>query len=205
MIISFFKKIISLFIKNDDSIETEEKAINGKYVTMVWGQKVSQTFRNRIYWIALDLDINIDYLMSLIAFESAETFSASIKNAAGSGATGLIQFMPSTAKSLGTTTDALAKMSPEEQLNWVYKYLKPYKGRIQSLSDLYMAVLWPRGVGEPDNYFLFKKGTVAYRQNAGLDLNKDGLITKAEASAKVKEKLERGELYAWSGYVYPFD
>ncbi|WP_432786950.1 hypothetical protein AAEX37_01012 [Oligella sp. MSHR50489EDL] len=204
MIITFFKKILSIFINSDSDIE-KDKVINGKYVTMVWGQKVSQTFRNRAYWIALDLDINIDYLMSLIAFESAETFSAGVKNAAGSGATGLIQFMPATAISLGTTTDALSKMTAEDQLNWVYKYLLPYKGRVKTLSDLYMAVLWPRAVGEPDNYVLFRQGTVAYLQNSGLDINKDGLITKADASAKVKEKLERGELYAWSGYVYPYD
>ena len=204
MIITFFKKILSIFINSDSEIEKDE-VINGKYVTIAWGQKVSQTFRNRAYWIALDLDINIDYLMSLIAFESAETFSAGVKNAAGSGAIGLIQFMPATAISLGTTTDALSKMTAEDQLNWVYKYLLPYKGRVKTLSDLYMAVLWPRAVGEPDNYVLFRRGTVAYRQNSGLDVNKDGLITKADASAKVKEKLERGELYAWSGYVYPFD
>lgn len=41
--------------------------------------------------------------MAAMAFESGETFSPSIKNAAGSGAVGLIQFMPSTAKALGTS------------------------------------------------------------------------------------------------------
>lgn len=184
----------------------EEKEVKkGMLITLAWGQKVSQEFRDRLYWIALELDINADYLMSLIAFESGETFSASVKNAAGSGATGLIQFMPSTARGLGTTTDKLAAMTPEDQLNYVYKYLKPYKGRIQTLSDLYMAVLWPAGVGRPADYVLFSGG-VAYRQNAGLDLNKDGKITKAEAAARVEEKLKRGrtEQFIWSGHVCPY-
>jgi hypothetical protein len=48
-------------------------------------------------------------------------------NAAGSGATGLIQFMPKIAKDLGTTTSALAKMSAEEQLVYVEKYLTTRK------------------------------------------------------------------------------
>lgn len=194
--------IKQLFIKP----KKEEKEVKkGMLITLAWGQKVSQEFRDRLYWIALELDINADYLMSLIAFESGETFSASVKNAAGSGATGLIQFMPSTARGLGTTTNKLAAMTPEDQLNYVYKYLKPYKGRIQTLSDLYMAVLWPAGVGKPANYVLFSGG-VAYRQNAGLDLNKDGKITKAEAAARVEEKLKRGrtEQFIWSGHVYPY-
>ena len=200
---SFIINLIKhFFIK---SKKEEEEVKKGVLTTLAWGQKVSQTFRNRLYWIALELDINPDYLMGLIAFESGETFSASVKNAAGSGATGLIQFMPSTARSLGTTTDKLAAMTPEDQLNYVYKYLKPYKGRIQTLSDLYMAVLWPAGVGKPANYVLFSGG-VDYRQNAGLDLNKDGKITKAEAAARVEEKLKRGrtEQFVWSGHVYPY-
>lgn len=35
-------------------------------------------------------------------------------------------------------------------------------------------------------------GGVAYRQNVGLDVNRDGTITKAEATALVQSKLQRG-------------
>lgn len=151
---------------------------------MAWGAKVSPTFRERVRWIADTLEISADDLMSCMAWESGRSFSPSIKNMAGSGATGLIQFMPSTAKSLGTTTAALAKMTAEDQLNFVYKYFRPWKGKLKSLSDVYMAILWPKAVGKPDDYALFTGG-VAYRQNAGLDLNKDGKVTKAECSAKL--------------------
>jgi hypothetical protein len=48
--------------------------------------------------------------MACMAFEKGETFSPCVKNP-GSSATGLIQFMSSTAKSLGTTTNDLCKMS----------------------------------------------------------------------------------------------
>jgi hypothetical protein len=124
--------------------------------------------------------------MACMAWESGRSFSASVKNMAGSGATGLIQFMSSTAKGLGTTTAALALMSAEDQLNFVYRYFRPYAGKLKSLSDVYMVILWPKAVGQPDDYVLFQgTGSVAYRQNAGLDTNKDAKVTKAETAAKL--------------------
>ena len=163
--------------------------------SLAWGLKVSPTFRDRVFWIESQLGIDADYQIAAMAFESGETFHANVRNAAGSGAVGLIQFMPSTARSLGTTTEKLAAMTPEDQLNYVYKYFKPYKGRLRTLSDVYMAILWPRGVGKPESYPLFVRGKsplANYDQNAGLDTNKDGVITKAEAAAKVQAKLLKG-------------
>ncbi|MBU4609120.1 lytic transglycosylase [Achromobacter sp. GG226] len=174
---------------------------------MAWGQKVSQTFRDRITWTADALGVELDYLMAVMAFETGETFSASVRNGAGSGATGLIQFMPATARGMGTTTDALAAMSAEDQIAYVYRYLLPYKGRMRTLSDVYMAVLWPAAIGKPESAPLWTQAErpTTYRQNAGLDGNRDGTITKAEAAGKVREKLERGlmPLYAWTGAVHP--
>jgi len=163
--------------------------------SLAWGLKVSPTFRDRVFWIGNELQLSPDNLMGCIAWESGETFRADVRNAAGSGAVGLIQFMPSTAKSLGTSTDALAAMTPENQLNYVYKYFKPYKGRLNTLSDLYMAILWPRAVGKAESYALFVQGRsplANYEQNKGLDVNKDGVITKAECTAKVSAKLLKG-------------
>ena len=36
---------------------------------------------------------------------------------------------------------------------------------------------------------MFRKGTIQYDQNKGLDKNKDGVVTKSEASAKASEHL----------------
>jgi hypothetical protein len=135
------------------------------------------------------LNTDPNWLMSCIAFESGRSFSPSITNAAGSGATGLIQFMPSTAQALGTSTEALARMSAVEQLEWVEKYFRPSAGRLKTLEDVYMAILWPAAVGKPDSYVLFvkadKRHPKRYIQNAGLDWNKDGKITKrARVSAR---------------------
>lgn len=154
---------------------------------IAWGAKVSETFRGRVWWMADTLGIDPDDLMACMAWESGRTFSASVLNKAGSGAIGLIQFMPATARALGTSTVALSQMSAEDQLNYVYKYFLPYKGRLRTLADLYMAILWPAAVGKPDDYVLFdrKKRPVAFRQNAGLDTDRNGKVTKAECSAKL--------------------
>lgn len=166
---------------------------------IAWGKKVTQLFKEKVLWIVDDLkwpEQAADWLMACMAFESGESFRSDIRNGAGSGAVGLIQFMPSTASALGVDVPTLAKMSPEAQLFYVHKYFKPYKGRINSLSDLYMAILWPVGVGKTDSYILWDKKTkpVTYRQNSGLDVNKDLVITKGEAAKKVSEKLARGLL-----------
>ena len=166
-----------------------------------WGSKVTGAFKKRTLEVAEHLEIDPNYLMAAMAFESAESFSPAIKNAAGSGATGLIQFMPRTAKGLGTTTDKLAKMTAVEQLDYVQKHFQPYKGRCKSLSDVYMAILWPAAVGKPEDHVLFDKSKHAkrYSQNAGLDANKDGKITKKEAAAKVEKKLQSGNQPGYKG------
>jgi hypothetical protein len=61
---------------------------------IAWGKKVAGAFKNKIIQIGAQLEVSPDYLMACIAFETGATFSPSIKNAAGSGAVGLIQFMP---------------------------------------------------------------------------------------------------------------
>lgn len=172
---------------------------------LAWGSKVSALFRERVHWISDQLGIDASDLMACMAWESGETFSPDIRNGAGSGAVGLIQFMPATAQGLGTTVERLATMAPEEQLNYVYKYFQPYKGRLKTLSDLYMAILWPSAVGRQEDYVVFNKNDVKfpkrYLQNRGLDVNGDGVITKAECAAKVKAKLARGlqSEFAWIG------
>jgi hypothetical protein len=139
----------------------------------------------------MELQCDPNYLMAAMAFESAETFSPSIQNHQ-SGATGLIQFMPATAHGLGTSIQALAAMTAVEQLDWVLAYFRPRKGKLNTLSDLYMAILWPAAVGKPEDSPLFKRPSIAYEQNAGLDTDHDGVITKEEAASKVAAKLQKG-------------
>lgn len=164
---------------------------------LAWGNRVSEGFRKKVLDICKEFNWtgeHASWLMACIAFETAETFNPSIQNRAGSGATGLIQFLPSTAKGLGTTTELLKWMGDVEQLSYVRDYLKPYYQRVSSLSDMYMAILAPIAIGRPDDKPLYSSGA-AYRMNAPLDINNDGIITKGEASRFVKAKLEKGMAY----------
>ena len=163
--------------------------------SLVWGKKVSQGFRVKVREIAEKLRMDPNYLMAVMAFETGKSFSPSIENEAGSGATGLIQFMPSTATGLGTSTSQLARMSAEQQLDWVYKYYKPFTGRLNTLADAYMAVLWPVAVGKPGSHVMFKKPSIQYNQNAGLDVNRNGEITKDEATTRVAQTMKQGQKY----------
>src|SRR5215813_9792931 len=123
--------------------------------TLAFGKRVTPAFASKVRDIAGGLGCDPSWLMACMAFESAETFSPSILNGAGSGAVGLIQFMPSTAAALGTSTEALAKMSAEAQLDFVRQYFAPQRGRLQSLDDVYMAILWPAAIGKASDFVLF--------------------------------------------------
>lgn len=161
---------------------------------LAWGNKVSKEFRLRAFKLRDAFgwnDNQLNYLMACMAFETGETFSPTVVNGAGSGAVGLIQFMPATLKSMGYTVEQAKAMSAVQQLDLVQKYFQPYYKRTKTLSDMYMAILLPKYVGASEASVLFSGG-VAYRQNAGLDLDKDGGVTKKEATAKVQAKLDKG-------------
>lgn len=183
------------------------------YIPLPFGRKVSKEFKNAVISTASRLGMDPADLMVCMAFETGATFSPSIRNGAGSGATGLIQFMPSTAlpyfytaaqiagmteaqkKANGrAATDRLAAMSAVEQLSYVERYFQPYKGRLKNLGDVYMAILWPAGVGKSDSFVLWDKASrpTTYRQNSGLDVNRNGSITRGEALAKINEMKGRG-------------
>ncbi|KVH29379.1 SH3 domain-containing protein [Burkholderia cepacia] len=177
---------------------------------IAWGKRVGEEFKAKVMEISEDLRVDPDYLMSCMAFETGETFRPDIRNAAGSGATGLVQFMPSTAVGLGTTTDKLSKMTAVEQLEYVHRYFLPSKGRLRELEDVYMHILYPAAVGKPGEYVIADKyvredsGVIKidkngnkvinkmYAQNIGLDVDGNEKITKTEAASKVREKYKKG-------------
>ena len=163
---------------------------------LAWGAKVSPRFRTAATDGARALGVDASWLMACMAFESGETFRPDVRNAAGSGAVGLIQFMPATAAALGTTTEALAMMTAEDQLAFVFAYFRPSRGRLENLGDLYMAILWPGGIGKADDFVLFDRADpdhpARYVQNAGLDLDRDGRVTRKEACRRVRAKLDKG-------------
>jgi peptidoglycan hydrolase-like protein with peptidoglycan-binding domain len=160
-----------------------------KLIDVPGSANTSAEFRDKVVQIADRLGTNPNFLMAVMSFETGGTFSPSVPNKAGSGAVGLIQFMPTTAKGLGTSTAALAAMSAEAQLEFVEKHFRPFKGRLRTVEDTYMAVLFPRAVGKGSEFVLFQRPSVAFDQNRGLDIDGDGRITVFDASFKVRQLL----------------
>jgi len=56
----------------------------------------------------------------------------------------------------------LAQMTAVEQLDFVALYLKRFKGKMNPLSDVYMTILFPTAVGEPDASVLFRRPSGRY-------------------------------------------
>lgn len=99
------------------------------------------------------------------------------------GASGLIQFTRTTAKGLGTSVESLRYMTNVQQMEWVEKYYRPWKSRLNSFIDLYLATFFPAALGRPDDWVIqtssLSAGYIA-SQNKGVDLNKDNKITVGE-------------------------
>jgi hypothetical protein len=129
---------------------------------------LTEEFKSAVSSMSSRLGTKADWVLAVMNFETGGTFSTSIQNPS-SHATGLIQFMPDTARTLGTSIEALAKMTQIEQLVYVEKYFNPYKGKMNSLEDVAMAVFYPAAMGNPD--YKFPPNVV--KQNPGIYTPRD--------------------------------
>ena len=142
-----------------------------------------EEFTEKVASICSQLNIKPNWLMFVMWFESK--LNPQAVNPI-SGATGLIQFMPSTARGLGTTTDVLKRMNNVQQLDYVLAYLRPYKGRMKTWVDVYLAVFYPRAMGNPN--FVITSDIVA-KQNKIFDLNKDLDISVKEIETALRRQI----------------
>ncbi|MCT2560900.1 N-acetylmuramoyl-L-alanine amidase [Chryseobacterium herbae] len=157
-----------------------------KQYDLIWGAKVNCDFRKKVVEISKDLwgEANkikmANYLMAIFKWESGGTFKPDVPNQANSGGTGLIQFLPSTAKILlghEVTIELVknyhgqkynkktkqkedwylkrvkefANMTAIRQLDYVKEYLKDLKGKNLEFVDMYLRVLFPVSSGLPDH------------------------------------------------------
>lgn len=101
--------------------------------------------------VALGRELGVDpaWLANVVQFESS--WNPQAVNRA-SGASGLIQFMPKTARALGTTVEAIRRMDASEQWPYVRRYFARYRGRLSSQVDVFMAVFYPKAIGKGENY-----------------------------------------------------
>ncbi len=148
-------------------------------------QKLDKAFLDKVKQIAKRINCDYKDLLAVMHSESGLNSKAVNKNG---GATGLIQFLPSTARQLGTTTEALRNMTPIQQLDYVEKFFNMNKkafgvgNRKLSAGDLYTLVFMPAKI---NNEVITSQGSASYSANKGLDANKDGMITKSELANRV--------------------
>jgi len=144
-------------------------------------------FMNKVIQISKNIGCDFRDLLGVMRAESGMNSAAQNKK---SKATGLIQFMPSTARGLGTNTEALRNMSAVQQLDYVEKYLLKTKrsagfksNEKLSAGQLYALVFLP---ARAKREVLTTSNEKFYKWNSGTDINKDGKITRAEMDERAK-------------------
>lgn len=134
--------------------------------------------------VAARLETRPEWLLNVMASESS--FVPSVRNPLPrQTASELLQIIEGTATVLGTTTSAIRRMNAVEQVRLIEKYFMPFRGKLKSLGDVYLAVFrgiiiesGPETVVAPLNNS--RKERRAYYLNRGLDINGNGSITKGE-------------------------
>ena len=180
-----------------------------KETKLYWGKYFTCQERKKIIEISNRLGCKPDYLTSAMALETGGTFDPSIVNSLGY--TGLIQIGSVAADDInrrkGTSVTAgkngnLKDMSKLEQLTYVEYYLEPFKGKLSTLADFYLAILMPVDCGKGN-----QRNHVVFDKNLSLDY-KDGKVVKntkwvrqrAYAQNPVfhkQGKNEDGKTYVW--------
>lgn len=146
-----------------------------------WAQ--DQQFLGEVNRVSRVFNIDANDLLGLMQSESR--INAQARNS-GTGATGLIQFMPSTARGLGTSTDELARMSRAQQMRFVEAYFHQVRlPRGANAGQLYGAVFLPGRINQNP---LTRAGERYYGPNAGLDVDRNGDISQQDLIAKVSRK-----------------
>ncbi|MCQ4140082.1 M23 family metallopeptidase [Chryseobacterium sp. EO14] len=181
-----------------------------KETKLFWGKHFTCQERKKIIEISHRLGCKPDYLTSAMALETGGTFNPAIVNSLGY--TGLIQIGTTAAADInrrkGTNVTAgkngnLKNMTKLEQLTYVEYYLEPYKGKLNTLADFYLAILMPVdcGRGNERNYVVFDKNLqLDYDKNNKVIKNTKWVRQKAyqQNPAFFKEgKNETGRTYVW--------
>ena len=131
-------------------------------------------------------------LQSLGSMTKDDFFINKTNKSGGSRAIGLIQFTQSALVGLGLFKNGLgfdklhelklnfAQMGEVKQLDYVKQYFEKNKNKIKKPEDIYSQVFAPRNVGKDLSTVLYTKGTEEYKQNSGIDVDKDGNLTLSE-------------------------
>ena len=171
-----------------------------KRVFELYGIQIGEAFRNKVIKVGGELGIDPNYIMACIALETGTRFDPSIKNPYSS-ATGLIQLMRVSAKEIGTTVEALAKMNHVEQMDYVKMYfirkaeMFGVPTNRWSLEDVYLSIFAPSAIAIDGNAPVYSSPSENYNRNKFHDLNGDGKIMKSEIANNIRVFYDKGFSY----------
>lgn len=156
--------------------------------------KVTQNkkwFQDKVVEISKELWINPHALMLIMNKESSLN---RINKNSKSEAIGLIQFMPDTLTELWSSEEELKEMTNVEQLDLVKKYYENFKGKINSVKDLYLATFFPIALDhkdDPNRVFQSSKQTkeLIASQNSWIDMDRNWVITMQDFNNFIKTKV----------------
>jgi hypothetical protein len=152
----------------------------------------AQTVAPALVELGRQIDADPAWIANVIQWESRWTPNA--RNRA-TDASGLLQWMPDTARRLGTTTAKIRSMTAAHQMRYIAAYFRPFAGRLRSPVDAYMAVFYPAAVGKGPGYRFPARVTA---QNPGIRTAAD-YARKADAVARLQGA--DGPPSSWSGML----
>ena len=160
-------------------------------------KELRTAFLEKVDAIARYLQINPDWLMSVFWHESGMDPQALGPMVDSNGkviafAVGLNQFIPSTAKSFGATSEMLYDMNALKQLDYVMLYFEPYRGKINTFTELMTINFLPAALplmNNPNNVIEVKglSASIIAKNNPAFDKNKDGKITVEEYTGHLRQ------------------
>ncbi|WP_223607273.1 hypothetical protein [Chryseobacterium sp. OSA05B] len=187
---------------------------------LIWGNKLTCSQRKKVVEVCKNIfgeENKIDKaneLMAIMHLETVTTFSPSKKGVSKTGTKfiGLIQFSEATAKKIGTTYDALGKMTFIQQMDYVEKYLKVNKDKMNTIVDFYLQVLKPSAVGNGGNrdYIVFDEsisvpdgdGSKSTNEQRLKNIQNEPWVTKYGYASNPTFMLEKGEKIKRKRWVY---
>jgi hypothetical protein len=157
-------------------------------VNSLFALKLSKSQQNKAVEVASRLKIDVNWLLAVIYFETARTFSPTKTNQIGS--VGLIQFThdvgtPNQKKINGKvySLSYIKTLSFEKQMDLVFEYYKPFIGKMSSFLDVYFVTFFPLAVSKGDSFIMETSklsASLIASQNPIFDTNKDKKITRGE-------------------------
>ena len=174
---------VSEQVSNNNKINSPSTTVSEKGKALLNNPE----FMTRAKQVADSVNCSLNDLLAVMNAESG------IDASAGKSAVGLIQFTDVALKELKrhgciVSKSELRTMNPVKQLDYVEKYLKICKSykfskdaRL-SAEDLYAVVYLP---GRANKENLAYKNDWYYKGNSGMDIDKNGIITKTELAKRV--------------------